>query len=740
MCCEKEAPRRVPIHVLTCGVADGCMEGTLPLSTYSKRAYAHSRGYTFAADAEAMEDKPRIRYTVWGKMNIVQKHLPRSGGWLVWMDLDVVVMNWRTRVEDIIARYPHSAEIIVGQPTGDPTFNTGIYIVRKSEWTASFFEQVQKRSDLYNVWPYEQQAMWETAQKHIGTKIFIEKDDQVMGSLCGYGDGSCRWKAGNWTLHMAPPLCPRELVMEAAYQSMLALPDPYAPILVTPATPSEVRMLLRMLDTVQQTNPGLRVLVYDMGLSTRDIAMCEAHSAVRRIARLRPAAKHLLRSVPRPHKRMALQSAIVEDALLHHDLIAWIQPYAAVTGSLRPFWSHTIESGVAAPESDWTASITPIHKLHAGPQPESAVRSLCGNILVGMTRHHPSYVSIIQPWLRCQRLASCTTPTSAAPQGVRLDEYFLSSYMFASGLSCSVWPSAPVNAKTPDSREQLIGALPDPSNASATHVLPSSQDDCKEDTVGMPISPSRTLPTIVTMIFGDRSQSHPSLDTTTQVGTDGPPIAVRQARVLTLKNPMVVWTVPGLVDQVRLLRHELDLDAMTLILELPAAAAAAGAPTSSLVTSKECMPLAQSAAVALGSLGLVAAVAASNPFFTFHFIWLDGTLSDTTFPQHFMHSTLPSTAESMQRLMDLGGVYLPSVRMQGDGEVTAVSSVWAASLEGANWFNRTLATLEHAEVSDTDAGRHLCPHKLFLRVAASHVDKISVYVAPTGLQDLLTSF
>lgn len=249
------------------------MSGVLGIATYNKCAYAALHGYSCVADKAAVEHqegRPAAlqRHAVWGKINTVQAHLP-AADWLVWMDLDVVVTNWAASISRIVNRVSSRTDLIMFQPTGDSMINAGLFLVRAGEWSSWFFDAVQARTDLYLTWPYEQQAMFETAadptsRGHVETV----RDDHVAGTLCGFSeDPPCRWRRGDWTLHFAPPRCPRAAVMESAHRALGSFPDPFAPVLVTGASANHGDVALHLLDDMWQHNPAMRVIFWDLGLT-----------------------------------------------------------------------------------------------------------------------------------------------------------------------------------------------------------------------------------------------------------------------------------------------------------------------------------------------------------------------------------------------------------------------------------------------------------------------------------------
>lgn len=171
--CAVDVNRKSNIAVLTSSYiyADMCMaEASLP-SVENKRTYAERHGYDFVTrSTEFAQEEFRQRRLVWGKIGAIQKTLPHYE-WLLWMDMDAVVVNMDKDVREIMQlverdkRTGGEISLIVARPKRDKMLNAGVMLIKNTEWSRRFLSEVQRRKDWYNKPPsYEQGAIWEVIQ------------------------------------------------------------------------------------------------------------------------------------------------------------------------------------------------------------------------------------------------------------------------------------------------------------------------------------------------------------------------------------------------------------------------------------------------------------------------------------------------------------------------------------------------------------------------------------------------
>ncbi|KAI9313949.1 galactosyl transferase GMA12/MNN10 family-domain-containing protein [Dichotomocladium elegans] len=195
---------------------DNCMEPSATLAAMNKRKYALRHGHSFVARSAEFAQQ-RGRKTVWGKMDAVEKVLPKYD-WIFWMDMDAVIMNQERSLfellDDLKQRYDGEFEgidLIAAKPRGDPMLNAGVFFLRYSPWSMQFLRDVQGVVEWYNKGPsYEQGAMWQMMQfeenrPHI---FLLENDDHTFNTF------PKRYQPGDFIVHFAPDKCPNELTLQ----------------------------------------------------------------------------------------------------------------------------------------------------------------------------------------------------------------------------------------------------------------------------------------------------------------------------------------------------------------------------------------------------------------------------------------------------------------------------------------------------------------------------------------------
>ncbi|KAG0003814.1 hypothetical protein BGZ80_002166 [Entomortierella chlamydospora] len=218
--CAADPDRKKNIAVLTSSYvyADMCMaEASLP-SAENKRTYAIKHGYDFVARAaEFAQEEHRGRKLVWGKIGAIQKVLPHYE-WLFWMDMDALVADLDKDVRDIIREAEDKKEnngeeisLIVVRPVRDRMLNAGVMLIKNTDWSRRFFNEVQTKVDWYRKSSYEQAAIWGvmTDPKWSSGVYFYDGNDHVMNTF------PKQYQEGDFIVHFAPAGCPSVPVLEA---------------------------------------------------------------------------------------------------------------------------------------------------------------------------------------------------------------------------------------------------------------------------------------------------------------------------------------------------------------------------------------------------------------------------------------------------------------------------------------------------------------------------------------------
>jgi hypothetical protein len=203
---------------------DSCMEPSASLAANNKRQYALAHNYAFVArSAEFGQQDLRTekRRPVWGKIDVVQKVLPKYD-WIFWMDMDAIILNPDLTVQGILDQfrndYPEgprafesNIDLVIAKPTRDKMINAGVFFLRNTEWAQKFLNTVQESKDWFNKAPsYEQGAMWDLIQQpgfkeHV---LLLENDDHTFNTL------PKRYIPGDFIVHFAPDKCPNSAVLQ----------------------------------------------------------------------------------------------------------------------------------------------------------------------------------------------------------------------------------------------------------------------------------------------------------------------------------------------------------------------------------------------------------------------------------------------------------------------------------------------------------------------------------------------
>ncbi|KAF9345348.1 hypothetical protein BGX26_003252 [Mortierella sp. AD094] len=218
--CAADPDRKKNIALLTSSYiySDMCMaEASLP-SAENKRTYATKHGYDFVARAaEFAQEEHRGRRLVWGKIGAIQKVLPHYE-WLFWMDMDAVVADLDKDLRGIIREAEDKKEndgeeisLIVARPVRDKMLNAGVMLIKNTDWSRRFFNEVQTKVDWNRKSSYEQAAIWEVMNepKWSSGVYLYNGNDHIMNTF------PKQYREGDFIIHFAPAGCPSVPVLEA---------------------------------------------------------------------------------------------------------------------------------------------------------------------------------------------------------------------------------------------------------------------------------------------------------------------------------------------------------------------------------------------------------------------------------------------------------------------------------------------------------------------------------------------
>ncbi|RUS17692.1 galactosyl transferase GMA12/MNN10 family-domain-containing protein [Endogone sp. FLAS-F59071] len=209
-----DPPLSVAVLTSSFVFSDLCMLSAAYPSAQNKRAYALRHGYSFVARSTEFSQQGirGDRATVWGKVDVIEKMLPKYD-WVLWMDMDAVVMNPEIKVEKLLEKFESIAggkedfkkkHLIVAKPRGDAMINAGVFLIRNSEWSRTFMRAVNKATAYYKERMAEQAAMWDLMRLkewEAGALVLLN-DDHTFNTF------PTKYIQGDFVVHYAPATCP----------------------------------------------------------------------------------------------------------------------------------------------------------------------------------------------------------------------------------------------------------------------------------------------------------------------------------------------------------------------------------------------------------------------------------------------------------------------------------------------------------------------------------------------------
>ena len=105
------------------------------------RDYAQRHRYACHVHERSLD---ATRHPSWSKLLAVRAALAeKPGAWVMWIDADAVVVNHRIRAETLV---PKGFEVVFGSDFNG--LNSGIFLIRSSEWSLRFLDTVYFLGDL----------------------------------------------------------------------------------------------------------------------------------------------------------------------------------------------------------------------------------------------------------------------------------------------------------------------------------------------------------------------------------------------------------------------------------------------------------------------------------------------------------------------------------------------------------------------------------------------------------------
>ncbi|KAI8146780.1 galactosyl transferase GMA12/MNN10 family-domain-containing protein [Fennellomyces sp. T-0311] len=200
-------------------IYDQCMEPSATFAAENKRQYALQNGYSFVSrSSEFAQQQLKHRKTVWGKIDVIEKVLPKYR-WLFWLDMDAVIMDYNRTIEALMEKlsdeYSRSfseIDLVIARPHQDKMINAGVFLIRNSPWSLQFLRDVQSATDWFNRGPsFEQGAMADIINRpeNRGHVLLLDGDDQTFNTLPRLYTPNV-----SFIVHFAPDKCPNDAVLK----------------------------------------------------------------------------------------------------------------------------------------------------------------------------------------------------------------------------------------------------------------------------------------------------------------------------------------------------------------------------------------------------------------------------------------------------------------------------------------------------------------------------------------------
>ncbi|KAI9341619.1 galactosyl transferase GMA12/MNN10 family-domain-containing protein [Pilaira anomala] len=206
-------------------IYDKCMEPSATKASLNKRDYADKHGYVFIARSrEFGQQALRVdqRRTVWGKIDVIQKVLPKYE-WIFWLDMDAVVMNPNQTIEGLMTRlrneyyngteseFEENIDFIIVRPGTDKMINAGVFLIKNTSGSFKFLKKIQEREEWYRQGPsYEQGAMWDVMQQpeFISRTLFLDRENHIFNTFPKF------YQQDDFIVHFAPDKCPNAATLK----------------------------------------------------------------------------------------------------------------------------------------------------------------------------------------------------------------------------------------------------------------------------------------------------------------------------------------------------------------------------------------------------------------------------------------------------------------------------------------------------------------------------------------------
>jgi len=168
------------------------------IRTQKIELYAGRHGYHFYVDNHMWVNKSRP--IAWSKLLALRERLNKYK-WVMWMDLDTVIMNMDTKLEDIV---DDRFDVILTKDNSG--LNSGVMLWRNTTWSRNFLLEAYNQDQfLSSTEIYEQRAIIHVLNRNQSANAHHVKylPQEVMNSYSHYHSKQHVWKQGEFIVHLA---------------------------------------------------------------------------------------------------------------------------------------------------------------------------------------------------------------------------------------------------------------------------------------------------------------------------------------------------------------------------------------------------------------------------------------------------------------------------------------------------------------------------------------------------------
>ncbi|KAI8059693.1 galactosyl transferase GMA12/MNN10 family-domain-containing protein [Thamnidium elegans] len=206
-------------------IYDKCMEPSATKASLNKRDYADKHGYVFIGRSREFGQqalRADQRRTVWGKIDVIEKVLPKFE-WILWLDMDAVIMNPNQTIEELMSRlkteyysgteseFEENIDFIIVRPGTDKMINAGVFLIKNTSWSFKFLREIQEKEEWYRQGPsYEQGAMWDVMrqQDNIKHTLYLDRENHIFNTFPKF------YQHNDFIVHFAPDKCPNAATLK----------------------------------------------------------------------------------------------------------------------------------------------------------------------------------------------------------------------------------------------------------------------------------------------------------------------------------------------------------------------------------------------------------------------------------------------------------------------------------------------------------------------------------------------